>query len=170
MRLMLIAGSSHVRPEEHQIIVSLDSWASGPATLSLPKLVNENLLSLRTEHAAWTFELGNTGLASSLKAGSELSMWWCSTLYERHPKVTPSLYDVYRLRALERHFDWTRIEEVHTEGCSPEINACLRSFCAKKGIRFVVTHESKHKASSLLRRLYAKTPAPFRAQIGRAHV
>ena len=45
------------------------------------------------EHAAWACRTGLRPVEGALlhehfQAGEKLSMWWCSLLYERHPKMT----------------------------------------------------------------------------------
>ena len=78
--------------------------------ISLPALCDARLTEIRREHAAWACRTGLRPVEGALlhehfQAGEKLSMWWCSLLYERHPKMTPLLYEIYKLRTLEHLLD-----------------------------------------------------------------
>ena len=78
--------------------------------ISLPALCDARLTEIRREHAAWACRTGLRPVEGALlhehfQAGEKLSMWWCSLLYARHPKMTPLLYEIYKLRTLEHLLD-----------------------------------------------------------------
>ena len=61
--------------------------------ISVPALCDARLTEIRREHAAWACRTGLRPVEGALlhehfQAGEKLSMWWCSLLYERHPKMT----------------------------------------------------------------------------------
>ncbi|MDE5878578.1 MAG: hypothetical protein K2G99_00870, partial [Desulfovibrio sp.] len=89
-----------------------------------------------------------------------------SLLYERHPKMTPNLYTIYKLRALERLMDAEKCSSLHLEGGDAALRATLAEFCAATGREFSAGPGSRATAGegpSLGRRLYALCPAPLRA-------
>ena len=105
MLMQLFAGSAGPA-QDGALQASFDAWSVQDGQISIPRETASRLLQIRAEHAALVFELGKAQagrlrLCDVLKQGSSLSMWWCSLLYERHPKVTPVLYEVYRLRAVD---------------------------------------------------------------------
>ena len=67
--------------------------------ISLQNLLKKYLVKIRSEHAYLVYNLGKKYADKFLN--DELSPFWTSLLYERHPKMTPSLYHIYSLRALE---------------------------------------------------------------------
>ena len=74
--------------------------------ISVPGALHARLRDIRGELVAWVFDLGRlsvdgVAVQERLKAGDDLSMWWCSLLFEKHPKVTPDLWSALKLRALE---------------------------------------------------------------------
>lgn len=75
--------------------------------ISIPVALDQRLLEIRSELLAWVYETGVTeiqgqSLEKHLRAGDSLSMWWLSTLAEKHPKVTHHLFEVLKLRVLEK--------------------------------------------------------------------
>ena len=143
--------------------------------LSLTAQLAEDLCAIRAEHAAWAWDmarlrLGGQELQAHLKAGESLSMWWCSLLYERHPKMTPQLYTIYKLRALEKLLDAHGVTELHIHGGDARLRRCLAALCAATGRSFCphgpATQPPRQR---LVRRLYAACPALLRAGLRFVH-
>ncbi len=151
------------------LTVRFDLWDAGPGELSLPRLMAQRLLRLRREHAAWAYETGARApeggrpLAEALKGGSPLSMWWCSTLYERHPKVTPRLHELYLLRALEQLMLERGASSLEARGLDAPCLQALRGLCAARGWAFSAPEPPRKEEKGRLRRAYDATPAPLRA-------
>lgn len=83
-----------------------DLGATPEGVLSIPAELERRLLPVRAELLAWVYETGRAVIAgrpleAHLRAGDPLSMWWCSTLAEKHPKVTHNLFEALKLRVLE---------------------------------------------------------------------
>lgn len=75
-------------------------------------------------------------LEEHLRADDNLSMWWCSTLVEKHPKVTHNLFPALKLRALELLLDEkgvTRLELCAAAGADPWMEDVLGRFCKATG-------------------------------------
>ena len=158
------------------LTVHWDAWDVPHTHISLPALVNAQLLDIRREHAAWAYDLGKTCLAGKQIAEhftihETLSMWWCSLLYERHPKMTPCLYTLFRLRALEKLMEQENITACETDIQDQDLLEVLASFCAKSGIGFTgpSKHLRAHKKDSLKKRLYTALPGPLRALLRLGH-
>lgn len=88
------------------LVAVWDKGSVPDGQISIPVELNERLLPIRDELAAWTYETGCARingklLEEHLRADDNLSMWWCSTLVEKHPKVTHNLFPALKLRALE---------------------------------------------------------------------
>ena len=76
------------------LVAVWDKGSVPDGQISIPVELNERLLPIRDDLAAWTYETGCARingklLEEHLRADDNLSMWWCSTLVEKHPKVTP---------------------------------------------------------------------------------
>lgn len=164
-------------PSPEQVIVHWSAWDVAEGRISLPARLHADLLSIRAEHMAWAYELGRLPVGrketqARLKAGANLSMWWCSLLYERHPKMTPGLHTIYKLRALERLMDERGFTALRLCGGDGVLRHTLADFCAASGRLFVEFHEPglrMARAQSPLRRVYNACPAPLRAALRYAH-
>lgn len=148
--------------------IFFDAWDVDAGDLSLRRIMTEELSDLRREHAAWAYETGLASVdgqtvAGILRAGSPLSMWWCSILYERHPKVSPALYTVYRLRTLERLLVRLQTTSLEVHGLDPVCVQVLRRLCREHNWQFQSADEASPKSLSPIRRLYNACPAPLRA-------
>lgn len=160
-----------------RVVAHWNSCDAASGHISLPARLRADLSAIRAEHMAWAYDLGRLRLGGRevqerLKAGGDLSMWWCSLLYERHPKMTPGLYMVYKLRALERLMDEGGFTVLRLCGGDALLRHALAEFCAASGRLFVEFHEPGARlkpAQSLLRRVYNACPAPFRAVARYAH-
>ena len=171
MHCLLVCQNSTVQAPAGAVRILFDAWNTESAQdISLPVRMASSMLALRTEHAAWVYELGalkvpGGTLAQSLAADGELSMWWTSTLYERHPKVTPALYNVYRLRCLEQLLEELGAASLEAHGLEEGLAAVVGALCRAHGWTFASTNEVKAKKKSLVRTIYDKTPAILQAVV-----
>ena len=121
------------------LVAVWDKGSVPDGQISIPVELNERLLPIRDDLAAWTYETGCARingklLEEHLRADDNLSMWWCSTLVEKHPKVTHNLFPALKLRALELLLDEkgvTRLElcaaageAAQPEGLKAKLKAC----------------------------------------------
>ena len=124
---------------------------------SVPACCQAHWPQWRRELLALVYELGRARVdgvevQEQLKAGDSLSMWWCSLLFEKHPKVTPELYPALKLRALEYMLGGKEREAASAHEPAPEqavwqelrlyggnatLAQCLRDYCAAWGRSFV---------------------------------
>lgn len=154
-------------------------WEGPPlreGEISISEKLREWLLEIRGEHMRWAYEMGKLpcsgkNLAEILQCGDELSMWWTSLLYERHPKLSPELYPLYKLRCVERLLDDISASSLVINGGNAVLRDSLRALCAAKHIAF--THEGaddpERDDSSFARRIYDWLPAPLRAMARFSH-
>ena len=121
-------------------------WDVPEGEFSLPALMNSQIREIRDEHMRWAYDLGRMSISgwqlhSHLKAGESLSMWWCSLLFERHPKMSPHLYEVYKLRALEKLLDEGKYTILRLSGGDALLRHTLANYCRATGRMFVEFHD-----------------------------
>ena len=155
-------------------ILHWELWDAPADHLSIPALLQNKLLQIRTEHARWAYDMAFTTVSgqsveSWLQCGETLSQWWCSLLYERHPKMTPSLYPVYKLRALELWLAEHDVQELHLVGGDALLRRTLEQFCRISGRSFSCEGNSPGKTISLKRRLYDACPPLLRSLLRFGH-
>jgi surface carbohydrate biosynthesis protein (TIGR04326 family) len=183
VRALLLAAGTPGTPESlavtdavDTLVVHWDAWHVPEGHVSLPALLARNIVRLRGEHATWAYETGllPTGngetLADRLAGGAGLSMWWCSLLYERHPKMTPGLYTVYRLRMLELTAEEEGAGTVRLHGGDGILRASLEAWCEETGRRLVLEGTMAPTArAGFLERCYRMTPALVRCLVRYVH-
>ena len=161
------------------LVAVWDKGSVPDGQISIPVELNTRLLSIRDELAAWTYETGCARidgklLEEHLRAGDNLSMWWCSTLVEKHPKVTHNLFQALKLRALELLMEEkgvTRLELWTPGDTEPWMEEVLGRFCHSSGRSFAVRHTegvAKTEPAGLkakLKALYYRLPAPAKALV-----
>lgn len=132
-----------------------------------------------TSWRAWTYETGCARingklLEEHLRADDNLSMWWCSTLVEKHPKVTHNLFPALKLRALELLMGdkgVTRLELCAAAGADPWMEDVLGRFCKATGREFAVRRIGGAEAAqpeglkARLKACYYRLPAPVKALV-----
>lgn len=113
---------------------------------SIPALLALRLPQVRSELVALVYELGRLRVPTpgqpgqagqevqeQLKAGADLSLWWCSLLFEKHPKVTADLYPALKARALEILIEEQGYSHIILDGKDEKLYAALSAFCAATG-------------------------------------
>lgn len=144
---------------------------------SIPAFCEAHLSSLRAELLALAYDLGRVMVQGKevqehLQAGDSLSMWWCSLLFEKHPKVTPDLYPALKLRALELMLEegdpqW---DAVCLHGGDALLAGALRDFCQTTGRAFrhvpeAAAHNAQVGLRQRARRMYYALPGPCKAAL-----
>ena len=161
------------------LVAVWDKGSVPDGQISIPVELNERLLPIRDDLAAWTYETGCARingklLEEHLRADDNLSMWWCSTLVEKHPKVTHNLFPALKLRALELLLDEkgvTRLELCAAAGADPWMEDVLGRFCKATGREFTVRRIGGAEAAqpeglkAKLKACYYRLPAPVKALV-----
>lgn len=175
MHCLIVSKDNLIQAPSGAIRILYDSWETQQeGDISLPAYLAASIQELRAEHAAWAYETaflpvpGGT-LAQSLCAGSDLSMWWVSTLYERHPKVTPALYKVYSLRCLEKLLQEHNAGSVEALGLEPDCANALGQLCREHGWTYTSKNPAVPGKKSLLRTCYDLMPHPVQAAVRLVH-
>lgn len=161
------------------LVAVWDKGSVPDGQISIPVELNERLLPIRDELAAWTYETGCARingklLEEHLRADDNLSMWWCSTLVEKHPKVTHNLFPALKLRALELLMEEkgvTRLELCAPADAEPWMEDVLGRFCKATGREFAARRiggAEEVRPTGLKARLkecYYRLPAPVKALV-----
>ena len=160
-----------------RVIAHWDGWEAPQGEISLSARLRDELKAIRAEHMAWAHDTGRLNVGGCeiqhwLCGGERLSMWWCSLLYERHPKMTPGLYTVYKLRAVERLMDEGGFAALRVFGGDADLRGALASMCHAGHRQYAENCEAPTPpapAKGLLRKIYEATPPPLRALARYAH-
>lgn len=160
-----------------QKIIYWENRDTSPEEISLPNLLERYLIDIRTEHMNWAYEIGfaeihDKNLAEHLQCGQNLSMWWTSILYERHPKISPELYPVYKLRCLEKYMLSGQFDSLEVEGGDSKLKRSLKILCAARKWEFrekksqkTVLNNNPEDSRDYKKSIYKFFPAPVRALV-----
>lgn len=151
-------------------------WQGPSKALLLEKMLSEQLISIRQEHMQWAYDTGQMQMDSGhtlqdlLVQGQTPSMWWTSLIYERHPKLSPDLYTIYKLRCIEILLRNKGYDEIELTGASRQLAKALHDLCQKLNIKFSCAKTSFFaQVRPLPARLYWILPASLRAMARYAH-
>lgn len=166
-KLYIYTAQTADYPEDGEIL-HWEAWDVPQKHYSLPDILQKHLLDIRTEHARWAYDMPHkivSGISVEewFRAGESLSLWWCSLLYERHPKMTPHLYPVYKLRALELWLTDRAVSHIHIVGGDNLLRHTLEQFCKLTGRTFSCEGRITSNPLSRKQRLYKACPPLLRS-------
>lgn len=175
--VLLAAGQSPPEIAKGDLAVFWDGQDVPQNCVSLPRVLSDRILEIRREHMTWAYETGllKTGdqtFAEKFECGQKPSMWWTSLIYERHPKLSPQLYPLYKLRCLEELMVDRQMTSLSVFGANRALRKLLASLCRARGWQFKSLPGSPLELGGekgLLAKLYGATPAPLRALIRFVH-
>lgn len=177
--VLLIDDRAEALPPE-VCIIHWEGRNAPPGEFSLPSLLDKHLLAIRAEHMRWAWQTGNMvlqshggrTLADFFACDAKPSMWWTSLIYERHPKLSPELYPLYKLRCLELFMQEKHLQELTVIGGDRRILKILRQLAKAHGWIFKHIAGKKQKTGErkkFIVRVYEFTPAWIRATARFAH-
>jgi surface carbohydrate biosynthesis protein (TIGR04326 family) len=103
--ILLDEGSSW--DGDSRLVVNWSEVLVSTGQESLPLKVEELAPEIKKEYLAWVYDLGQSNingktLASQLQINENLSAWWMTLVEEKSTYRCPSIYKVFKLRALEK--------------------------------------------------------------------
>ncbi|MEG2172119.1 MAG: hypothetical protein RRY29_02525 [Desulfovibrionaceae bacterium] len=177
-QLRVVVGNTRAKPQSPDVATETralwDQSDAAPGVQSIPALLAARLPEIRQQLIRFVYDLGRLPVhgrqvQERLKAGASLSMWWCSLLFEKHPKVLPAVYPALKARALEIYIQEQGFTSIILEGNDEKLHTLLTDFCARTGRTFshVPSLAPEAPAPSSLRekahRAYYALPGPCKA-------
>lgn len=165
MNELVLAITAADLPQNVRYCALWEGRKAPPETLCIESMLEERLIEIRRQHMRWAYETGaDNNFQELLKCGVNPSMWWTSLIYERHPKLNPNLYVIFKLTCVEI---WLREKGARTllvVGHAPKVSKSLRRLCSTLGIGFTAEERpgENKKKTSLKTKVYELTPAPIR--------
>lgn len=177
-RFCVIAGQDSEMPETGGRRIWWDRPEAPHGEVSVPALLEAKIPRIRAELMAWVYDLGRWKIAGRevqdyCKAGDALSMWWCSLIFEKHPKMLPGLYEALKLRALELFLEENACSELRLVGGDKKLRSALAAFCRAGKPTFTYTPSPAaahaHLRKRMLSCLYYALPAPCKGLLRFMH-
>ncbi len=161
---------------EGEVIAHWDDLTAPHHHESIPLRVEEWTTKIRSEYLRWTYDLGywqikNKPLAEHLQISPNLSYWWMTSICESSPYKVPSIYTVFKLRALELLYLQESCQEFIYAGSDPTLHKILSKWCETmnhnyrwdSASRFISNKTKKGVTLSTLRSKFDQLPFPAQA-------
>jgi surface carbohydrate biosynthesis protein (TIGR04326 family) len=149
------------------------SWADMvvPAEIiSLPLKTEEQSISLKMEYLKWLHEFGEIkvrglSLISHLKIFNNLSFWWLTSVAEKSPFLCKSIFQVFKLRTLEKIYMDGQYQSLVYRGNNESLHTILKSWCLELGHPYkgipISPDRSKNSPNGFKQKLFNNSPYIF---------
>ena len=179
--LVLIVGDSLNHEGEGTYEGTMVYWDRidvPPGSLSIPMMVESSAETLSSEYLDWCAVLakvrvGKENLVTALRSDllSQGSFWWTTLVAQRSPMVSPMIYEVFKLRVLEKLYAAGGYQGLCCIGAGARLEGVLRQWCKLLGHDF---HWKRPEQSRLIkgssgRRWTKRLPHPLRALFSLGH-
>ncbi|MDP3226744.1 MAG: hypothetical protein Q8N13_02065, partial [Acidovorax sp.] len=139
-----------------------------PGHDSIPWLVENQARSLRQEYLAWVHDLGESvhwgrSLKEHLDLGGGFSFWWLTCIAAKNPQRNTAIFEVFKLRALERLYLSSGCRGLILCSANPGLNRVLSQWCRKLGHPYHWERLPKSRTSPGLRERIRLLPYPLKA-------
>lgn len=169
-KLLLIAiDDTDCVPDFENDIIFWDSKKADDGIRSIPNILEQRAEELRIEYLNWSSSLAIdklSGDTSSLVSflGSEIlhggSYWWQTLIADKSPYKSQGIFNVFKLRVLEKIYEEGKFESLIYKGNDKKIAAVLNLWLKKMGHPFSWEKSiNKNHSNKLdLRRFYNHLP------------
>lgn len=142
---VLIWDSEDLTPDkrtEHTLLWRSYGEGVDSSTFSIPKLVEDSALELRSRYLAWIYELGerqyrDKRIVEHLQLRPNLSYWWMTLLVEKcNFAKSPQIDDAIRLLALEKWLRGRETDCVKLVSANINLATVIKKWCHANGVKF----------------------------------
>ncbi len=156
-----------------------DSFEESQGVFSIPKIVEEDVLELRSEYLNWTANLATAsfnGATLSEHLCTELldggSYWWQTLIADKSPYKTKAVYDVLRIRVIEKKFISGNYRHLVYIGSNKKVAQVLSKWLRQQRHSFKWTRTKSENKSALqgIDKVYQSLPLIFQALLYLVHI
>ena len=149
------------------VVVSWSDMVVSSGIISLPVKTEEQAVRLKKEFLLWIYELGKSevggrSMASHLKIFDDLSFWWLTSVAEKSPFLCRSIFQVFKLRTLERIFSDNNCQGLVYHGSNAPLHSVLRKWSLELGHSYEwvpsLAHSSVRSEDGFGRKFVRKLP------------
>ena len=121
-----------------KVIAHWTQLNSSPHQESIPQKAEEQALSIKKEYLAWVYDLGQykikgQTLISFLKIFDNFSFWWMTKIAAKSPFLSPCIFQVFKLRALEKLYFEKECKGVVYCGNNLDLHEIFKKWCKELG-------------------------------------
>ena len=153
--------------EDIGVVVSWGDMVVPSGIISLPVTTEEHAVELKAEFLRWIHELGQTevngqSLVSHLKIFDNLSFWWLTSVAEKSPFLCESIFQVFKLRTLEKIYADKDCQGLIYHGNNKSLNSSLKAWSQDLGHSYKwipsLVDSSAGSSDGFIRKIICKLP------------
>jgi surface carbohydrate biosynthesis protein (TIGR04326 family) len=154
------------------IVVSWSDMVVSSGIVSLPVKTEEQAISLKEEFIRWLYEFGKSevgdrSMVSHFKIFDNLSFWWLTSVAEKSPFLCGSIFEVFKLRTLEKIYSDNHCQDLVYNGSSVPLHSVLKKWSLELGHSYKwipsLDDSSVRAEDSFRKKLIRKLPHLLRA-------
>ena len=149
------------------LVVSWGNMVVPAEIISLPQITQEQAGRIKEEYLKWIYDLGKTeirgqSLISYLKIFDNLSFWWLTSIAEKSPFLCESIFQIFKLRALEKIYFDNHCRSLVYRGNNKCLHSTLRNWLVELGHSYkwipISSNRPKSSTDSINKILFKKLP------------
>jgi surface carbohydrate biosynthesis protein (TIGR04326 family) len=135
---LILLDSVVGKKEDTGVVVSWSDMNVSPGIISLPAKTEEQTVDLKGEFLRCLHELGQAevngrSLVSHLKIFDNLSFWWLTSVAEKSPFLCESIFQVFKLRTLEKIYENEHCQGLIYHGNNKSLHSVLKAWSQDLG-------------------------------------
>lgn len=168
-KTLIIIDGEQPRDIVSGTVVYWSSFSENPDHYSLPQLVDECGDELKQWYLDWVYQLGlkkyqGKTLREHLQLRDNFSFWWMTLLQEKSAYKSPTLYTVFRCRALELLYKKLNCKKLVLYTTDSKLQGYIKAMALNLTAKFEFHKVSSSKRNVLLAKaIRQRLPKPLRA-------
>jgi len=169
-KILLVCDTDQIINTSYDVVAYWGVYTEDKDRYSIPRIVEDNADELKNEYLQFLYHLGNKkhkgkSLKEHLAIREDFSLWWMSLLVEKSQWKSPHLYTVFRVLALQRLVQETKVNEIKLYGLEKIVAEVIQLFCERLDIKVTVLKVAERCKESSIVSLYNKLPHVLQAII-----
>ena len=134
-------------------LVLWSAYSDLPKVTSIPRIIDENELSLKVKFLSWTYEISQLtknkiSLLSALDRSDSMNFWWITNFSEKcNFSKSPEMDNVIKILAFEIFFKNSPYKKIELISDNKYLGLAFNHWCNERQINF--KHVKKKRFSSL---------------------
>ncbi len=169
-KILLVCDTDQIINTSYDLVAYWEGYTEDKKRHSIPRIVEDNVDELKNEYLHFLYHLGHKShkdksLIEHLAIRENFSLWWMSLLVEKSQWKSPHLFSVFRVLALYRLVNETKVNEIKLYGLEKVVVEAIQLFCERSDIKLTVLKAEKTFKESSIVSFFNKMPHVLQAII-----
>jgi surface carbohydrate biosynthesis protein (TIGR04326 family) len=143
---MLVIGDSKFNSNP-KVTLFWDSYSSNNQVESIYNLIEHNKVHVRSEYIKYINDISSRrvnekSILEHFDINLGFSSWWMSSIAEKNPWKTESIYEILKIIALGKHITDNKIKEIHVYSSDARLKDALKSLANELKIKVTFEHKN----------------------------